>query len=136
MGDPAGGSWGGLPPCISHNLSLIANVNLFVWQVEYRPCVIASNCWELIREFLQGFMGSHVPNAIPAYFTTQSPMNPNHTKQNDIYQPIDTIQQYLEHFGNYRKQTKAPGATSVTAASGSATPTSTASTTATTAART
>lgn len=105
-------------------------------EVEYRPCVIASNCWELIREFLQGFMGSHVPNAIPAYFTTQSLMNPNHTKQNDIYQPIDTIQQYLEHFGNYRKQTKAPGATSATAASGSATPTSTASTTATTAART
>jgi len=24
---------------------------------------------------------------------------------NEIYQPMDTIQQYLEHFGQYRKAT-------------------------------
>lgn len=75
-------------------------------EVEYRPCVIASNCWELIREFMQGFMGANVTNSIPAYFTAPSMLPANHTKQNDIYQPMDTIQQYLEHFGNYRKQTK------------------------------
>lgn len=75
-------------------------------EVEYRPCVIASNCWELIKEFMQGFMGSSVPNTIPTYFTVPSHNIQNHTKQNDIYQPMDTIQQYLEHFGNYRKQTK------------------------------
>lgn len=78
-------------------------------QVEYRPCVIASNCWELLREFMQGFMGAHVPNQMPAFFTSQLP-GTVHQKQNEPYQPIDTIQQYLEHFSNYRKQTKAPAA--------------------------
>lgn len=62
---------------------------------------------------MQGFMGIHVPNQIPSYFTAQSQLpNATHQKQNDIYQPMDTIQQYLEHFTNYRKQTKAPVATS------------------------
>lgn len=72
-------------------------------KVEYRPCLIASNCWELLREFMQGFMGTHVANNIPSYFTAPSLIVPNQTKQNDIYQPIDTVQQYLEHFANYRK---------------------------------
>lgn len=62
---------------------------------------------------MQGFMGANVPNQIPAYFTAQSQTPPvNQTKQNEVYQPMDTIQQYLEHFGNYRKQTNAPVATS------------------------
>ncbi|XP_058831286.1 mediator of RNA polymerase II transcription subunit 20 [Topomyia yanbarensis] len=76
-------------------------------EVEYRPCLIAASCWELMREFLQGFLGSNVSNSIPAYFTQRINMNTNHTKANDIYQPIDTINQYLEHFTNYRKQTSA-----------------------------
>lgn len=60
-------------------------------------------CWELLREFLQGFLGSNnVSNTIPSYFTT---IINNHNKLNDIYQPLDTVQQYLEHFTNYRKQT-------------------------------
>lgn len=60
-------------------------------------------------------MGANVPNQIPSYFTAQS-QSPGvtHPKQNDVYQPIDTIQQYLEHFSNYRKQTNAPVATSRT----------------------
>lgn len=53
-------------------------------------------------------MGSHVPTGIPSYFTNPSQIAANHTKQNDIYQAMDTVQQYLEHFSNYRKQTKAP----------------------------
>lgn len=76
-------------------------------EVEYRPCLVASSCWELMREFLQGFLGSNVSNSIPAYFTQRININTNHTKANDIYQPIDTINQYLEHFTNYRKQTTA-----------------------------
>ncbi|XP_055624634.1 mediator of RNA polymerase II transcription subunit 20 [Toxorhynchites rutilus septentrionalis] len=74
-------------------------------EVEYRPCLVASSCWELMREFLQGFLGSNVSNTIPAYFAQRININTNHTKANDIYQPIDTINQYLEHFSNYRKQT-------------------------------
>lgn len=38
-------------------------------EVEYRPCLIAVNCWELMKEFLQGFLGSHVSSAIPNYFS-------------------------------------------------------------------
>lgn len=73
-------------------------------EVEYRPCLIPSQCWELIKEFLQGFLGPNVPAAIPQYFNAMSVMNQTHSKANDIYQPLDTIQQYLEHFTNYRKQ--------------------------------
>lgn len=77
-------------------------------EVDYRPCFISSSCWELIREFMQGFLGSHVPTTMPAYFTTPIPNNMNpahsHTRMNEFYQPIDTIQQYMEHFNNYRKQ--------------------------------
>lgn len=77
-------------------------------EVEYRPCLIASNCWELIREFMQGFMGAHVQTTIPTYFIGPTTTMPNVSKQNDIYQPIDTVQQYLEHFSNYRKQNATP----------------------------
>lgn len=63
-------------------------------EVEYRPCCVPANCWELIREFLQGFLGSCVPNAPPNYLQARF---------NEIYQPIDTIHQYLEHFNLYRK---------------------------------
>ncbi|XP_062550500.1 mediator of RNA polymerase II transcription subunit 20 [Armigeres subalbatus] len=74
-------------------------------EVEYRPCLVASSCWQLMLEFLQGFLGSNVSNTIPSYFSQRININSNHTKANDIYQPIDTINQYLEHFTNYRKQT-------------------------------
>ncbi|XP_012532702.1 mediator of RNA polymerase II transcription subunit 20 [Monomorium pharaonis] len=65
-------------------------------EVEYRPCVVPASAWELIREFLQGFLGSAVSNQAPQYLQN---------RMNEIYQPMDTIQQYLEHFGQYRKAT-------------------------------
>ncbi|XP_060826598.1 mediator of RNA polymerase II transcription subunit 20 [Bombus pascuorum] len=65
-------------------------------EVEYRPCVVPGSAWELMREFLQGFLGSTVSNQAPQYLQN---------RMNDIYQPLDTIQQYLEHFGQYRKAT-------------------------------
>ncbi|CAO1301044.1 unnamed protein product [Diamesa serratosioi] len=78
-------------------------------EVDYRPCLVPGLCWELIREFLQGFLGSNVSTAPPPYFTTPIPANipghPVYTRLNDTFQPIDTVQQYLEHFNNYRKQT-------------------------------
>ncbi|ELW66050.1 Mediator of RNA polymerase II transcription subunit 20 [Tupaia chinensis] len=36
-------------------------------EVEYGPCVVASDCWSLLLEFLQSFLGSHTPGA-PAVF--------------------------------------------------------------------
>jgi mediator of RNA polymerase II transcription subunit 20 len=78
-------------------------------EVDYRPCLVPGLCWDLIKEFLQGFLGQHAPTIIPAYFTNPLPsnINPNqhYQKLNDTYQPIDTVQQYLEHFNSYRKQT-------------------------------
>ncbi|KAL1140421.1 hypothetical protein AAG570_000353 [Ranatra chinensis] len=63
-------------------------------EVEYRPCVVPATCWDLLREFLQGFLGSCVPSMPPQYLQP---------RMNEIYQPMDTIQQYLEHFSMYRK---------------------------------
>lgn len=65
-------------------------------EVEYRPCLIPASCWELMREFLQGFLGSSVQSTPPQYLQN---------RMNEIYQPIDTIHQYLEQFGVYRKAT-------------------------------
>ncbi|XP_018908927.1 mediator of RNA polymerase II transcription subunit 20 [Bemisia tabaci] len=63
-------------------------------EVEYRPCMVPGNCWELLREFMQGFLGTCVPNTTPQYFQN---------RLNDMYQPTDTIHQYLEHFSMFRK---------------------------------
>lgn len=60
-----------------------------------------------MREFMLSFMGPHVPNLIPSYFVSQA-ITATQMKQYDIYEPMDTIQQYLEHFINYRKQTRPP----------------------------
>ncbi|PSN48932.1 Mediator of RNA polymerase II transcription subunit 20 [Blattella germanica] len=65
-------------------------------EVEYRPCVVPASCWELMREFLQGFLGSSVQSTAPQYLQN---------RMNEVYQPIDTIHQYLEQFGAYRKST-------------------------------
>nr|CAD7401084.1 unnamed protein product [Timema poppensis] len=65
-------------------------------QVEYKPCVVPASCWDLMREFLQGFLGSSVQNTAPQYLQNRI---------NEVYQPIDTIQQYLDQFMLYRKAT-------------------------------
>nr|CAD7591316.1 unnamed protein product [Timema genevievae] len=64
--------------------------------VEYKPCVVPASCWDLMREFLQGFLGSSVQNTAPQYLQNRI---------NEVYQPIDTIQQYLDQFMLYRKAT-------------------------------
>ncbi|KAG8222778.1 hypothetical protein J437_LFUL006789 [Ladona fulva] len=65
-------------------------------EVEYRPCVIPSACWDMMREFLQGFLGSCVSSSPPQYLQG---------RMNEVYTPMDTIHQYLEHFTAYRKAT-------------------------------
>lgn len=42
--------------------------DIFHLQAEYRPCVVFSLCWDMLREFLQGFLGSCVSNIPPHYF--------------------------------------------------------------------
>lgn len=92
----------------SVSMSQNQNFKGILIEVDYRPCLVPVFCWDLIKEFLQGFLGQHAPATIPTYFTNTLPsnINPNQHYQriNDTYQPIDTVQQYLEHFNNYRKQ--------------------------------
>ncbi|XP_047368421.1 mediator of RNA polymerase II transcription subunit 20 isoform X4 [Vespa velutina] len=78
------------------SVTMSQNFKGILVEVEYRPCVIPGSAWELLREFLQGFLGSAVSNQAPQYLQN---------RMNEIYQPMDTIQQYLEHFGQYRKAT-------------------------------
>lgn len=80
------------------SVTMAQNFKGILIEVEYRPCFVASLCWELIREFLVGILNLPIPKALPVYFSV-----PN--RPMDVYNPIDTIQQYLEHFTNYRKQT-------------------------------
>ncbi|XP_065337135.1 mediator of RNA polymerase II transcription subunit 20 [Cloeon dipterum] len=77
-------------------VTMSSNFKGVLVEVEYRPCFIAGNCWELMREFMQSFLGSVVQNTPPPYFQV-------HNRLNDVYQPLDTIQQYLDHFASYRK---------------------------------
>lgn len=52
---------------IALKLYIACNLNAHDFQVEYRPCVVPASCWELLREFMQGFLGNCVPNQAPAY---------------------------------------------------------------------
>ncbi|XP_011502619.1 PREDICTED: mediator of RNA polymerase II transcription subunit 20 [Ceratosolen solmsi marchali] len=78
------------------SVTMTQNFKGVLVEIEYRPSVVPANCWELIREFVQGFLGSAVSSQIPQYLQN---------RMNEIYQPMDTIHQYLEHFGQYRKST-------------------------------
>ena len=64
-------------------------------QVEYCPCVIAGECWNLMKEMTQSFLGSLV----------DFPPSLLKVKTDTFYTPSDTINQYLEHFNNFRKST-------------------------------
>lgn len=75
-------------------VTVSANFKGVLVEVEYRPCIVPGMCWELMREFLQCFLGSSVPNTPPVYLQS---------KMQDVYSPIDTIHQYLEHFTIFRK---------------------------------
>ncbi|TRZ09258.1 hypothetical protein HGM15179_017850 [Zosterops borbonicus] len=67
-------------------------------EVEYCPCVIANDCWNLLMEFMQSFMGSHVPG-MPSVFGS---------KHDSAYSPGDTMVQYMELFNKIRKQQQVP----------------------------
>ncbi|XP_071816859.1 mediator of RNA polymerase II transcription subunit 20-like [Apostichopus japonicus] len=63
-------------------------------EVEYTPCVIIQDCWVLLTEFMQGFLGNVFVLKVPSTFTNKP----------DNYQPLDTIHQYLDQFNQFRKQ--------------------------------
>ncbi|XP_072498188.1 mediator of RNA polymerase II transcription subunit 20 isoform X3 [Notamacropus eugenii] len=67
-------------------------------EVEYGPCVVASDCWNLLLEFLQSFLGSHNPGA-PTVLGN---------RHDGVYGPADTMAQYMELFNKIRKQQQVP----------------------------
>ncbi|CAH1111360.1 unnamed protein product [Psylliodes chrysocephalus] len=76
-------------------VTVSSNCKGILVEVEYRPCVVPAMCWDLMKEFLQGFLGTAAPTNPPAYLQN---------KMQDIYFPIDTIHQYLDHFTMLRKK--------------------------------
>ena len=49
---------------------------------------------------MQGFLGSVVPNQIPAYLKQKTEQSGGNSS---VYTPSDTTHQYLECFANFRK---------------------------------
>ena len=49
---------------------------------------------------MQGFLGSVVPNQLPAYLKQKTDQS---SGSSSVYTPSDTTHQYLEHFANFRK---------------------------------
>ncbi|BFF95324.1 mediator of RNA polymerase II transcription subunit 20-like [Drosophila madeirensis] len=86
-------------------------------EIEYKSCMILAYCWEMIREMLQGFLNINVGKDFPSYFAPQTIMTAMgqqqmHAKHNDMYEPTDTVKQYLEQFTNYRKHVSMHGSVS------------------------
>lgn len=72
-----------------------ANFKAIVVEIEYGPCSVPGNCWELIKELGRGFIGDLISKP------------PQHllSRMNDMYGPEDTIHQYNDIFNVIRKQT-------------------------------
>ncbi|KAG5876547.1 hypothetical protein JTB14_010318 [Gonioctena quinquepunctata] len=76
------------------SVTVSSNFKGILVEVEYKPCVVPVMCWDLLKEFLQGFLGIAGPMNPPTYLQN---------RMQEIYSPIDTIHQYLEHFTLFRK---------------------------------
>lgn len=76
------------------SVTVSSNFKGILVEVEYRPCVVPKMCWDLLKEFLQGFLGTAGSTNPPAYLQN---------RMQEVYSPIDTIHQYLEHFTLFRK---------------------------------
>ncbi|KAH9507929.1 mediator complex subunit Med20 [Bulinus truncatus] len=62
-------------------------------KVEYCPSVVASDCWNLMKELLQSLIGN----------IAESPPPTLKMKMDEVYTPAMTMLQYLDHFNNFRK---------------------------------
>lgn len=77
------------------SVSLASNFRGILVEVEYCPCLIPSECWNLMKELMQSFLGNVAENLPPQV----------KNKMDAFYSPSDTINQYLEHFTSFRKST-------------------------------
>ncbi|XP_063811153.1 mediator of RNA polymerase II transcription subunit 20 isoform X1 [Pseudophryne corroboree] len=63
-------------------------------EVDYCPCAVPGDCWNLMMEFMQSFMGTHAPSVPPVFSS----------KHDALYTPADTMVQYMELLNKIRKQ--------------------------------
>lgn len=75
------------------SVSLVSNFKGILIEVEYCPCQVPNDCWNLMKELLQSIVGN-TADTLPAYVKA---------KMDSLYSPEDTINQYLEHFNAFRK---------------------------------
>lgn len=71
------------------------NFKEIVAEIEYGPCSVPSNCWDLIKELAQTFVGPFIGQPHPHLMS----------RMNEIYKPIDTISQYNDIFNQIKKLT-------------------------------
>ncbi|XP_032819345.1 mediator of RNA polymerase II transcription subunit 20 [Petromyzon marinus] len=70
-------------------------------EVEYCPCVVPSDCWGLLQEFMQALLGPHAPVSPP---TAGAGRADGATGGAALYTAADTMVQYMELFNRMRKQ--------------------------------
>jgi len=71
------------------------NFKAIVAEIEYGPCIVPGNCWDLIKELGQTFVGPSI----------HQPQQHLMSRMNEIYTPVDTIHQYNDIFNQLKKVT-------------------------------
>ncbi|XP_046542963.1 mediator of RNA polymerase II transcription subunit 20-like [Haliotis rubra] len=84
------------------SVTLTSNFKGILVEVEYCPCVVPNDCWNLMKELLQSILGSSITDNPPSYLKS---------KMDILYSTTDTMSQYLEHFNNIRKSASTTGST-------------------------
>lgn len=64
-----------------------------VAEIEYGPCCVPGNCWDLIKELGQTFVGASI----------HQPQTHLMARMNELFYPVDVIHQYNEIFTQLRK---------------------------------
>jgi len=67
-------------------------------EIEYKPSVVANDCWDLMKELASSLWS-------PQLVWTEGTNQWMASRMNEMYSPIDTIHQYNHHFNQLRKQT-------------------------------
>lgn len=73
-------------------VSIGASFRGILIEVEYGPCVVAAQCWDLMKEFMAGFMSP-----------SRDPHPHLQGRMNELFTPVDTIHQYNEYFNSLKK---------------------------------
>jgi len=76
------------------SVSLAGSFKGILVEVEYCPSLVASECWNLMKELLQSIIGAAAEN-LPHELKSRA---------DEIYTPTFTMLQYLYHFNNFRNK--------------------------------